>query len=479
MLENIDNWIDEHRRQIIDELCAWVRIRSVAAADEAEEGAPFGADCAKMLDYALASARAKGFETENHAGYCGSVYYGPQNADEIGIAAHIDVVPEGSDWTHEPFTGEIIGCTDTCAGYILGRGAADDKGMGVAGLYAMQCLKELKAPLKHRIRLMLGSCEETGMSDMKYMVAQAARRNSGIKLPTLTLVPDAEYPVCYAQKGRMVVEIMLQCGDDLLAFEGGSAVNAVADRALAVLRDADDMTLEELRLDQEVQRIQHGVLIKSQGKAAHAAQPEGSVNAVGVLARALLETRCLTPATRSAMRAIKRLLMDDYGTGADIACEDEQSGRLTLTCGRARFNAGRITLTMDCRYPVTSDIDTLRARLCIRLAGLGAVLKRVSLAPAFYIDERDNRVQTLCQLYREVTGDDQAANYAMGGGTYSKVLPNAITFGGAMPHATLPKGMLPAGHGGAHGPDEVISIEALMQSVKLYAYALTRLDAII
>lgn len=479
MLDRIDKWLNEHKQQIVDELCAWVRIRSVSDASEAQPGQPYGPGCAQMLEYALASAREKGFETENHAGYCGSVYYGPLSADELGIAAHLDVVPEGNDWTFDPFKGELIGKAPGCEGYVVGRGASDNKGMGVMGLYALMCTRDLELPFKHRLRLMLGTSEETGMNDMRYMAEQAARGSSPIKLPALTLVPDANYPVCFGQKGRMVVEILLQCGDDLLAFEGGNVPNAVADRARAVLRELDDMTIEELRLDQEVEPIQHGVLIKSQGKASHAAHPEGSINAIGVLARALLETDRLTPTTRTAMRAIKRLLSDDYGTGAGIACEDEASGKLTFTCGMARFNAGRITLTMDCRYPVTCDINDLRARLCVKLAGLGAVLKRISIAPAFYIEESDPRIRALEQAYREVTGDNDTPNYAMGGGTYSKVLPNAITFGGDLTGSKIPDGLVPEGHGGAHSPDEIMSVDALLKSIKIYVYALSKLDAIV
>ena len=477
MLDRIDRWIDEHKQQIVDELCAWVRIRSVADAASAQEGQPFGAGCAQMLDYALASAREKGFETENHSGYCGSVYLGAQSA-EIGIAAHLDVVPEGNDWAYDPYKGEVIGAGDGCPGYVVGRGSGDNKAMGVMGLYALMCARDLGLPLRHRLRLMLGTCEESGMHDMKYMVAQSKRKSSGVRLPDVTLVPDAAFPVCYAQKGRMTVEILLQCGDDMLAFEGGSAANAVADRALAVLRDLDDMAIEELRLDKEVERIPHGVVVRAQGKAAHAASPEGSVNAIGALASALLETGALQPETRRAMRAIKRLLSDNYGEGAGIACSDEPTGRLTFTGGMARFNAGRITLTMDCRFPVTIDTNDLRARLCVNLARMGAVIKRINMSSTFYMEESDPRVRVLTQAYRDVTGDEKTPNFTMGGGTYSKVLPNAITFGGSFPGERVPEGLLAPGHGYAHSPDEVMSIESLLKALKIYVYALSKLDEI-
>ena len=64
MLDRIDKWLNEHKQQIVDELCAWVRIRSVSDASEAQPGQPYGPGCAQMLEYALASAREKGFETK-------------------------------------------------------------------------------------------------------------------------------------------------------------------------------------------------------------------------------------------------------------------------------------------------------------------------------------------------------------------------------------------------------------------------------
>ena len=46
-MERVDKWIDEHKQQIVDELCAWIRIRSVSDATEAQPGQPFGPGCAQ------------------------------------------------------------------------------------------------------------------------------------------------------------------------------------------------------------------------------------------------------------------------------------------------------------------------------------------------------------------------------------------------------------------------------------------------
>jgi acetylornithine deacetylase/succinyl-diaminopimelate desuccinylase-like protein len=52
------------------------------------------------------------------------------------IVGHIDVVPAGTGWEHDPF---VMREQD---GFLFGRGTSDDKGPVVASLFAMKALKE-------------------------------------------------------------------------------------------------------------------------------------------------------------------------------------------------------------------------------------------------------------------------------------------------------------------------------------------------
>ena len=61
--EKMNAWIDAHTEEMVALLQDFARIPSVSRADLAEENAPFGADCRKMLDYALMRSREMGFET--------------------------------------------------------------------------------------------------------------------------------------------------------------------------------------------------------------------------------------------------------------------------------------------------------------------------------------------------------------------------------------------------------------------------------
>ena len=64
----------------------------------------------------------------------------------------------------------------------------------------------------------------------------------------------------------------------------------------------------------------------------------------------------------------------------------------------------------------------------------------------------------------------------MGGGTYSRVVPDAISFGGGLRGVEHDMSFLPEGHGGAHGRDEVLFLDNAMTAFRIYAVALAMLD---
>ena len=103
---------------------------------QAGDGAPFGSGARQALDYFLNLASSFGFETKNYEGYAGEVIFG--EGEELAVLVHLDVVPAGSGWHHEPFGGEI----DNATSRIWGRGAMDDKGPAIISLYAMKALKD-------------------------------------------------------------------------------------------------------------------------------------------------------------------------------------------------------------------------------------------------------------------------------------------------------------------------------------------------
>src|SRR6476620_7718768 len=75
----------------------------------------------------------------------------------ICLSSHMDVVQAvASDWTFDPFSGEISD------GYVYGRGTLDMKGMGIMELLAVLRRKRLGVELARDLLLLHTSDEETG-----------------------------------------------------------------------------------------------------------------------------------------------------------------------------------------------------------------------------------------------------------------------------------------------------------------------------
>lgn len=471
LLRRCDEWMEAHRAEYIADVQKLVRVPSVSRADLAQEGAPFGPDCRKMLDAALAWGREYGFEAEDLNGLAGSITWN-NGKEALGIIAHMDVVPVGDGWVYPPFGGTYLPEHDV----IIGRGVGDNKGPAVAGLFAMRMLREFGYPMRHSVKLICGLSEETGMEDMQGL------GEKGYEFPKLSLVPDAAFPVNYAQKGSVDVDLTSSCEGNLLAFDAGSVRNVIPDLARCVLA-ADVKNVQEAfaRLDEAdtamltVTACEQGTLVEAHGRSGHAARPETSDNAIQRLAHALTLSGLLRGSCAQVIRQVDELTADSFGQSEGVAYADEASGPLTLVYGVAHLKDGVLTLLGDCRYSISLQGDELAAKLKAHWTARGFAIADFGMTYPFYIPKEDPRVQALQELYREVTGQDDPP-YTMGGGTYSRVVPNAISFGPGIPGKVWDRSFLPEGHGGGHGRDETVNVESILTCSKIYAAALVLLD---
>ncbi len=132
--EQLDRIVESYRDELIANIRKWISVPSVKAPASGPD-APFGPEVRRMLDMALADAKAFGFEVRDVDGYAMDASYGA-GPETMGMLAHLDVVPLGDGWTHDPLAGEIDG------GRLYGRGTTDDKGPALCALYAMRAVKE-------------------------------------------------------------------------------------------------------------------------------------------------------------------------------------------------------------------------------------------------------------------------------------------------------------------------------------------------
>ena len=474
LLAHAEEWIAAHREEYIAELQSIARIPSVSQADLAAPGAPFGPDCRKALDHALERGRFYGFDTADHDGYAASITWGDFD-HSIGVIAHLDVVPVGDGWVYPPFGATWLPEHDV----LIGRGVDDNKSAFVAGLFAMRMLRAFGVPLRHGVRLICGTSEETGMQDM------AGLRRMGHRFPATSLVPDAGFPVNYAQKGMVDGAIAIPCEGNLLQFDAGSVRNVIPDEAVCVVAaEAETVRAALAQADAadlartDISAVEGGTKIVAKGKSGHSAFPAGGDNAIGRLARVLTASGLLTGTAKSAIAALAALTADANGRSEGVYFADEPSGALTLVYGVAHLTEGTLTVSVDSRYPVTMDGAQLEAGLRAAWGKLGFTVESFELSEPFYIPVDDPRVTALQSLYKDVTGRDDPP-YAMGGGTYSRAVPGAISFGPGMPGTKHDySAFLPEGHGGAHGRDEVLPIEKMLTCSKIYVAALAELDGV-
>ena len=469
--KQIDQWINEHRDEMVSELKAWVSHPSVSRADLAQPGAPYGPACRDMLDFALERAASCGFETEDYDGYCGAVLSGSGD-EEIGFLCHLDVVPEGENWIYAPYAPVED------RGFLFGRGVSDNKGAGVLCLFLLRFLRDSGVTLKHRLRLILGCAEETGMADLSHYVNEIKG-----PVPEVSIVADAAFPVCYAQKGGIDASFKIPAGKNLAGFSAGLVRNAVPDEAVMLISGITEAKAREYLgglPNVSLSTSGDGTLkLTASGKAGHAAFPipgeysNAIVNAAA--AAAVLEEKAGLDLHGTAF--IAQAFASPFGEGLEIAGEDEESGRLTLNIGVARLEQGELNLEIDIRYPVKADSGQILAKLEEAAKQAGGKVARCSVAKPYYISPEDPKVTALLSAYRAITGDD-AQPYSMGGGTYSRVFPNAISFGPGFGKGSHRPDFLPEGHGSAHGPDEALFIEDWLKGFRIYILSVLKLDEV-
>ena len=101
-LQSVFEYIDNHREDIIKDLCDISSIKSVS--DASSDVKPFGQGCQDVLNCMLKKGEREGFVSHNYENYVGSILLNTGAEENIGMWAHLDVVPEGEGWMSEPYT---------------------------------------------------------------------------------------------------------------------------------------------------------------------------------------------------------------------------------------------------------------------------------------------------------------------------------------------------------------------------------------
>ncbi|MBU5212625.1 dipeptidase PepV [Heyndrickxia oleronia] len=464
------NWMEEvlkRKEDLIKDLQGILKIKSVLDEENSTPNAPLGQGVKDALQYLLDLGEKDGFTTKNVGDLAGHLEMG-DGKDLLGILCHVDVVPEGDGWSVDPYGGEVKD------GKIYSRGASDDKGPTMAAYYAMKIVKELGLPIEKRVRMIIGTDEESNWRCVEHYFKHE-------EMPSIGFAPDADFPIINAEKGIADYDIVLpfsvieeQADITLLSFQSGRRYNMVPDFASAVLTFDGEKTDILQRYSDFLQKIglkgkyfiDNGELhLELEGVSAHGMEPKNGKNAGLLLTTFLNELDLDTSAKRYIDFAVNILFDQSRGEGLGVQYQDEITGDLTINVGKMVYevnSGGRFGLNM--RYPVTFDMEKNKKIINDKVNEKGFVIENFSDSKPHHVDANTDLVKTLQKVYEEQTGE-KAELLSIGGGTYARSLKSGVAFGALFPGR--PDVM--------HQKDEFMFIEDLIKATAIYAQAIFEL----
>ncbi|MCR4951916.1 MAG: Sapep family Mn(2+)-dependent dipeptidase [Solobacterium sp.] len=444
--------VEGYRTELLERLSKLVAINSREGTPTPD--APFGEGPRKALDTALKMMADDGFKTVDLDHYIGYAEMG-EGKELIGVVGHLDIVPANKEdgWDTDPF---VMTEKD---GIVYGRGVADDKGAVVASMIAMKVIRDMGIPVNKRVRLIMGTNEETGSKCLHHYVEKEGSVDYGF-------TPDGDFPGIHGEKG-MVAAVYRSKKTGIRAIKGGTARNVVCPKCTAEVdkcsysRRALEDYFNSFDLEYTITDKEATDEITLIGTAAHASLPELGVNAISYLLCGLKKAGYQDP------------FVDFYcshfgtnydGTGVGLNVSDEY-GALTLNNGVISMEDGVITGSIDIRFPVTYTAKQIVKMFSEHLEDDGGVIEIKGSHDPLFFPADSPLVKLLLEAYQEVTGDMETQPMTIGGGTYAKSIDNTIAFGCAFPGKDYR----------IHNTNEWCPVDELLLQAEIYVSAIIKL----
>ena len=451
-----------HKEDLLKDLFELLSVRSILGTDITEE-TPFGSGPREALDLILSFGERDGYKTKLVENKAGHIEVG-QGEELFGILGHVDVVPVvEADWTSHPFKPEIRD------GKIFARGSLDDKGPTMAAYYAVKLLDKLGVKWNKRVRVIIGSDEETGFRCVEAYFKHEEQPASGF-------TPDAMFPLVYAEKARATfdhkLKFVVEDGNynyKLVKFNGGQVLNMVIASAKAELvgevsdiKEKFENFLAQEKLDGEV-TVEDTIKLTLKGKAAHGSTPQYGINGATKLAEFLSTLGLDNNGKNFVNYIVEKLANDPFGEKLGIDYSDNEMGEATYNYGILDYDLEKKVgiVSTDCRHPMKFD-------LVARLNGVkvdNIDIEVTSTKEAHYVPKDDELVTTLMDVYRKHTGDTKNDAFVLGGGTYARCLKKGVAFGLLFPDK----------EDTMHQANEYLEVEDLLLATAIYAEGIYKL----
>lgn len=401
-----------------------------------------------------------------------------ESTERLGIITHGDVQPVNpKKWQKSPFELD----TTSEPGKLIARGTEDDKGPISTALFAMKAIKDKNITLDKRIELYVYMAEESDWGPLEAYIKTHT-------LPQTNITIDAEYPVVTAEKGYGTIKIAFNKNkytslDPYLSeFSGGFFGSQIPEDAKAVIENADLNLLQQL-MDKarEYQGVSFDLELKGNtltitalGKSAHSSKPEEGLNAIPFLAGLLSQTRWPSNGAGTLVNFIN----DNIGLGLEgkkfgnIAYSDDFMGPMTVSPTVIKQFKNNIELNINIRRPrgksaqqLTEEINHVIATW--KLTNMADITELEHYIGDPFIQNDAPHIDTLLAVFSHFTGIKDAKPIAIGGGTNSRLFPNAVSFGPSMPNANYT----------GHSEHEFITMKQFVLNLKMYTAALVEMAA--
>ncbi|MCT4508465.1 MAG: M20 family metallopeptidase [Tepidibacter sp.] len=445
-MNNIKEKIELNFNDFVANLQNLIRIPSVYEEDNSKY--PFGKNIDDALKEMLSIAEKLGFKTYyDPNGYYGYAEYG-SGEEMVGVLGHLDVVPAGDlkKWNTNPFDPVIVD------GKLFGRGTQDDKGPTLAAMYAFKALLDSDATINKKIRFIYGTDEENLWKGI-------AEYNKKETIPDYGFTPDASFPLIYAEKGLLQVDLVAKNETDI-RLNGGDAYNSVPSNVSYDCEDPEKLEEVLKELGFEYKREENNITVI--GKSMHAKDSEKGVNSI---ARLLIAMNKIGLKSKSIDFVVDNIMEDALATNIFGECTDEASGNLKFNIGKISIDEEKEVLNIDIRIPVTVKKEFVMNNLNEVAKKYGFDIEENDYLRSIYTPLDSELVKTLMESYVEITGDTKSQPISSGGATYARAMDNCVAFGPAFPYSKETE----------HQPNEYIELDEIKTAIEVYSSALVKL----
>lgn len=437
--------VNNNKDNLIKDLITLLKYDTVGVEQPEVKDAPFGEGVRDALLYMLALGKEHGFKVKNIDNVAGHIEYG-EGEEIVGILCHLDVVPAGDGWTYPPFDGTIVGEK------LYGRGTIDNKGPAMSSFYALKILKDANIKLNKRIRLILGTDEETGMRCIQRYLEVCEKPHMGFS-------PDANFPIIYGEKGIMSIDLVSDEESDF-TLHSGERYNVVPDLATLKTNQNLEQEFQKYLLDNGFKGEIKDRSYYLSGISSHAMEPEKGVNALVNLAKFFFNYT-----HNNLVRFLAEKLNDTRLKTLGLDFTDSEMKDLTLNVAFARIDEKGGKVGLNLRYPINWDQDAFLSAFEKEAAKYNIKVVVQEDSKPHYVPKDSKFVKTLHEAYIKYTSDTKSPLLTIGGGTYARTLGNAVAFGMLMPGR----------EDVVHKSNEYLNIDDLLVSTAIFAEAIYQL----